>query len=141
MLINYANVKAASKVQTVLSIAKFIGMGIIIIGGLVRLTQGDSVGLNNFRNAFNSEDLAGLSFSQIGLAFYQGLWSYDGWNNLNYITEEVKNSQRTVPLAIVLVVPLVTIFYLFVNIGYFAGKSKQTVGECRIYNSQKQYFY
>jgi len=30
----------------------------------------------------------------IARAFYKGLWAYDGWNNLNYITEELKNPQR-----------------------------------------------
>jgi len=119
--LNCVSVKAASKVQSVLAIAKFLGMTIIIIGGIVRLIQKDGVGLYNFSNAFQQEDLVGLGFTQIGLAFYQGLWSYDGWNNLNYICEEVKNSKRTVPLAIIIAVPLVTIFYILVNIAYFAG--------------------
>ena len=26
------------------------------------------------------------------LAFYAGLWSYDGWNQLNSVTEELKVS-------------------------------------------------
>ena len=88
----------------------------------MRLIEGDNVGSYNFSNAFKPEDLATLGFTQVGLAFYQGLWSYDGWNNLNYVAEEVKNSKRTVPLAIIVAVPLVTIFYLLVNIAYFAGK-------------------
>ncbi|CAK8684250.1 unnamed protein product [Clavelina lepadiformis] len=118
--INYVSVKVATKVQSTLAIVKFIGMLIIIVGGMVRLGLGDKVGLYNLRNAFRPEDLAGLGFSQIGLAFYQGFWSYDGWNNLNYITEEVKNSEKTLPCAIMIAVPLVTIFYLLVNIAYFA---------------------
>ena len=114
--------KAASKLVNILAVAKFLGMGIIIIGGLVRLVQGDSTGLYNFSNAFQEEDLAGLGFTQIGLAFYQGLWAYDGWTNLTFITEEVKNSKRNVPLAIVIALPLVTVFYVLVNIGYLSGK-------------------
>ena len=120
--INYVNVKAASKVQSVLFVSKFIGMTIIFVGGMVRLGQGDKVGLNNLQNAFLAEDLAGLSFTQIGLSFYQGLWAYDGWSNLTYISEEVKNSKRTVPLAIIIAVPLVTVFYILVNVAYFSGK-------------------
>ena len=26
----------------------------------------------------------------VALAFYSGLWSFDGWNQLNYCTEELK---------------------------------------------------
>ena len=118
---NYFSVKVSSKVVSTLFVAKFIGMGIIIIGGIVRLIQGSSIGLHNFNNAFQPEDLAGLDFTKIGLAFYQGLFSYGGWATLTFVSEEVKNAKRNVPLAIVIAVPLVTIFYLLVNIAYFSG--------------------
>ena len=110
-----------------LAIAKFIGMGIIIIGGIVRLIQGDDVGIYNFNHAFEQEDLAGISFTQIGLALYQGLWAYDGWVNLTSITEEVKDSKRNVPLAIIISVPLVMVFYVLVNIAYLSGKILESI--------------
>jgi amino acid transporter len=28
---------------------------------------------------------------RIGMAFYQGLWYFDGWNSINYVMEELKN--------------------------------------------------
>lgn len=30
----------------------------------------------------------------VALAFYSGLWAYDGWSCLNSITEELKNPKR-----------------------------------------------
>ncbi len=30
----------------------------------------------------------------VALAFYSGLWAYDGWNSLNSVTEELKNPKR-----------------------------------------------
>ena len=121
VFLNYVSVKAASKVVNILFISKFVGMAIIIVGGIVRLIQGDSVGLYNFNNAFQQEDLAGLGFTDVGLAFYQGLFSYGGWSTLTFMSEEVKNAKRNVPLAIIIAVPLVTLFYLLVNIAYFSG--------------------
>lgn len=36
------------------------------------------------------------SIGNIATAFYTGLWAYDGWNNLNYVTEEIKNPSKSV---------------------------------------------
>ena len=84
--------------------------------------QRDSVGIFNFNHPFEQEDLTSLGFTPIGLAFYQGLWSYEGYSGLNYIAEEVKNPKRTVPLAITIGLSMVTVFYLLVNVAYLSGK-------------------
>lgn len=34
------------------------------------------------------------SMGVIATAFYTGLWAYDGWNNLNYVTEEIQNPSK-----------------------------------------------
>ncbi|TRY82389.1 hypothetical protein DNTS_002481 [Danionella cerebrum] len=71
----------------------------------------------NLRDPFAG---ATTSFGAIGLAFYNGLWAYDGWNQLNFITEELKNPYRNLPLAIIIGIPLVTVCYIFVNVAYFS---------------------
>merc|ERR1719334_1491796 len=63
------------------------------------------------------------SMGNLATAFYSGLWAYDGWNNLNYVTEEIINPRRNLPLSLVISIPLVTACYLLVNISYLVVMS------------------
>ncbi|XP_069037320.1 b(0,+)-type amino acid transporter 1 [Lepisosteus oculatus] len=117
VLVNCLSVKVASYVQNVFTAAKLIIIFIIVVAGIVLLAQG------NTQNISNSFDGAQTSFGTIGLAFYNGLWAYDGWNQLNFITEELKDPYRNLPLAIIIGIPLVTVCYVLVNIAYFTAMS------------------
>uniref|UniRef100_A0A4W6FAW3 Zmp:0000001267 n=1 Tax=Lates calcarifer TaxID=8187 RepID=A0A4W6FAW3_LATCA len=66
-------------------------------------------------NAFKGTQ---YSLDTLGMAFYQGLWSYDGWCNLNYVTEELKRPEVNLPRAVVIAISLVTGLYLLVNVSY-----------------------
>ncbi|XP_029464265.1 B(0,+)-type amino acid transporter 1 [Rhinatrema bivittatum] len=111
--VNSFSVKLGSYVQNFFTGAKMIIVIIIIVSGIVLLAQGKS---QNFTNSF---DGAKVTVGSVSLAFYNGLWAYDGWNQLNYITEELKNPYRNLPLAIIIGIPLVTICYILMNIAYF----------------------
>ncbi|XP_068115704.1 b(0,+)-type amino acid transporter 1-like [Hyperolius riggenbachi] len=112
-VVNSLSVKLASYVQNFFTVAKMIIVVVIIVSGIVLLAQGNT---QNFNNSFEGST---ITAGGIGLALYNGLWAYDGWNQLNYITEELKNPYRNLPLAIVLGIPLVMACYLLINISYF----------------------
>ncbi|XP_069595346.1 B(0,+)-type amino acid transporter 1 [Ranitomeya imitator] len=112
-VVNCLSVKLASYLQNFLTVAKLIIIIIIIVSGIVLLIQGNT---QNFTNSFEGSK---ITVGGIGLALYNGLWAYDGWNQLNYITEELKNPYRNLPLAIILGIPLVMACYLLVNISYY----------------------
>ncbi|MEE6476906.1 hypothetical protein FKM82_011268 [Ascaphus truei] len=95
VVINCLNVRLATSIMNIFTTAKLLVLLVIKVGGVVRLIEGNTQVL---QNAFEN---TATGFGPVGVAFYQGLWSYDGWNNLNYVTEELKNPEfipMTVPI-------------------------------------------
>ncbi|KAF7687918.1 b(0,+)-type amino acid transporter 1 isoform X2 [Silurus meridionalis] len=113
-VMNCLSVKLSSYVQNFFTAAKLLIILIIVVSGIVMLAKGNT---QNLQNAFEGGE---TSFGAIGLAFYNGLWAYDGWNQLNFITEELKDPYRNLPLAIIIGIPLVSVCYVLVNIAYFS---------------------
>lgn len=60
---------------------------------------------------------------KIALSFYGGLWAYNGWNYLNFITEELQDPVKNLPRAIAISCGLCTVVYVLTNIAFYAGKS------------------
>ncbi|MBZ3891281.1 b(0,+)-type amino acid transporter 1 [Sciurus carolinensis] len=113
MLVNIWSSRLATMLMNVCTVAKVFSLLIIVVGGAVVLVQGH--GRTEFLlSAFhNTTQQAG----RIGMAFYQGLWSFDGWNSINYMMEELKNPKNLV-WALMIAIPLVTSLYVLVNISY-----------------------
>ncbi|XP_038585610.1 b(0,+)-type amino acid transporter 1 isoform X3 [Micropterus salmoides] len=111
-IVNCLSVRLATSIQVVSMVVKLLALAVIILGGVVMLIQG-----HNEDSDYSFEGThAGVS--SIGIAFYQGLWSYDGWNTLNYLTEELKHPEVNLPRAVVIAISLVTGLYVLVNVSY-----------------------
>ncbi|KAM6968964.1 b(0,+)-type amino acid transporter 1 isoform 1-T1 [Tautogolabrus adspersus] len=115
--VNVLNVRVAIRIQVVFLVAKVLALTFIVIGGIVKTIQNNNVIVENLKveNAFKGTQ---YSLSTLGMAFYQGLWSYAGWYNLNYVTEELKRPEVNLPRAVVIAISLVTGLYLLVNVSY-----------------------
>jgi len=111
--INCQNVKWATRVQDAFSVTKVFALIVVIIAGLVYLGGGH---MHNWTEPFQDSS---TSPGRIVLAFYSGLFSFAGWNYLNFVTEELEEPNKNLPRAISISLPLVTIIYLLANFSYF----------------------
>lgn len=117
--LNSYNVKATTKMQNVIMFTKIAALVTIIIVGITYMSFGHT---ENFENAFeNSETDPG----KLAVAFYSGIFSYAGWNYLNFMTEELRDPYKNLPRAIYISLPLVTVIYVLANVAYLAVLTPQ----------------
>lgn len=111
---NCYDVKLTSNIQNTFMFGKVAALVIIIIAGIGYIFVSET---NNFKNAF---DGGTKDPGKIAVAVYAGIFSYSGWNYLNFMTEELKNPYVNLPRAIYISLPLVTLIYVLANVAYLA---------------------
>uniref|UniRef100_A0A8C7Q5G7 Uncharacterized protein n=1 Tax=Oncorhynchus mykiss TaxID=8022 RepID=A0A8C7Q5G7_ONCMY len=111
--INCWSVTLASRTQITLTFIKMFALVLIIVPGITALARGQT---ENFQNGFEIDT---LTLDKLPLAFYSGLYAYGGWFYLNFVTEEVINPNRNIPLAIIFSMVTVTVCYVLVNVAYY----------------------
>ncbi|KAL0101805.1 hypothetical protein PUN28_019148 [Cardiocondyla obscurior] len=112
-VINCYNVKWATRVQDIFTGTKIFALIIIMVAGFWWLCTGHTENFESPMAGTNTQP------GYIALAIYSGLFSYSGWNYLNFVTEELKDPYKNLPKAICISLPLVTVIYVFANIAYF----------------------
>ena len=70
--------------------------GLVCILGIIQIARGKA------STSFTEPLFEGSSTSptSYALAFYSGLWAYDGWDQANYVGGEMKNPQKNLPRVI-----------------------------------------
>lgn len=112
--VNCLSSRWAGKMQIIFMVMKLLAIWIIVIIGTSRITSGH---YENFQSPFKGTN---PNIGEIAHAFFSGLWAYDGWNQLNYVTEELQEPHKNLPRAVLIALLLVMICYTLVNVAYLS---------------------
>jgi len=112
---NYRGIKKGSVLSNVVTIAKITGILLLIVSGL--LYTGHPVPGSPEKLPGSTAGGAALLSGFFG-AMLSALWAYDGWANITFITGEVKNPRRNIPLAIIGGVGIAMTLYVLLNYTY-----------------------
>ena len=106
--LNYIGIRKAGDFQLIFTLLK-----IVIVLGIIGVGFSYSHGTwNNFAGTYVGAKGGIAGFMA---ALVAALWAYDGWNDLNMVAGEVRNPERSIPLALVAGVATVGIFYMLMN--------------------------
>ena len=111
--VNYAGVRFGGWVQNIFTFLKVGAIVALVVLGLG--LRGGSWA--NFQPIWGGINHQGL-LRAFGVAMVAALWSYDGWNNVGFVADEIKNPQRNLPIALAFGTLGVILIYLSANLVY-----------------------
>ncbi len=123
-IVNILGLKQGKLVQNIFTVGKLIPIGIILFAGLFMGTE--SVPLNLTNAATENLPLTEI-LGMIGFGIVATLWAYEGWTNLNVISEEIKNPKKNIPLAIIVSILFVTALYVLFNFSLYRVVPFETI--------------
>ena len=116
--VNIRGVREGAFVQNLFTVLKVAALVALIVAGLTRAGSGAAhffplieplPGSNAIKVGF----MAGLA-----VALSKALFAYDAWFTVTFVAEEVHDSHKTLPRALVLGCLLVTVLYVLTNAAY-----------------------
>ncbi len=108
-VVNYRGSRAGALVQKIFTLAKVIGLAIIIVSAL--LYRGHSA-------PAPPGTAAPFSLAAFGVALIACLVAYDSWVTVCFVAGEIKNPRRNILLAMTIGVGICIAIYLLANVAY-----------------------
>jgi APA family basic amino acid/polyamine antiporter len=106
--LNYLGVKKAGEFQLVFTLLKVaMIVGIVVIGF--------SYAGGNWSYFVGGYEGARGGIAGFMAALVAALWAYDGWNDLNQVAGEIRNPEKSIPIALIAGVAIVGALYVLVN--------------------------
>ena len=111
--INWVGVKPGAVTQNVLTVLKLAALAVLIVVGLSAVVPASPAG-GPPPVALGSAAVV----VRLGAALVPVLFTYGGWQQTNFLAEEIIEPERTLPRALVLGVAVVVGVYLLANLAY-----------------------
>ena len=106
--LNYLGIRKAGNFQLI-----FTWLKVVLILAIVFICFGSFAGhWSNFATHYLG---AHGGFGGFMIALIAALWAYDGWNDLTMVAGEVKNPQRSLPIALLAGLAIVGVLYMATN--------------------------
>ena len=112
--VNYVGVKAGSLVQNIFMVAKLAPIGLILVLGLFVGKQSPSLS-----PIPQGGVTAGGFIGMVAFATVASLWAYEGWTNLNIVSEEIRNPKKNLPLALIIAISGCALLYTLFNFAIY----------------------
>jgi APA family basic amino acid/polyamine antiporter len=113
--LNCRGIKKGGYLNNVVTGAKILGILLLIIAGLSYSGHPEMAEVTKTPVIHQGN---GALLSGLFGAMLSALWAYDGWANITFVTGEIKNPKRNVPLAIIGGVGIAMTLYLLLNYTY-----------------------
>lgn len=111
--INYLGVRSGAITQNIFTLLKLGALAVLIVAGLAAGLPEPGV------QGLSAEPKRGFaSLTAFGAALVPILFTYGGWQQTNFIAEEIIEPERNLPRALVLGVLVVVVVYLLANLAY-----------------------
>lgn len=112
--VNYVGVKPGAVTQNVFTVLKLAALAALITAGLASVP----VAPPPAAAGIGAPSGAGGIFVAVGAALVPILFAYGGWQQSNFIAEEIVDVERTLPRAILLGTAAVVAVYVLANLAY-----------------------
>ncbi|MGB9978567.1 amino acid permease [Methanobacterium sp.] len=107
--INYIGVREAGRVNDILTTLKLAPIILFTLAGIIFFILNPSQLITNFT------PIAPLGFTSLGSALVLIFWAYVGFELVTVPSDEIYDSKRTIPKAIILGMSIVALFYIITN--------------------------
>jgi len=114
--INYRGVEHGGLINNIVTSAKIIGILLLIILGLTFSPENITQPVITVEATAPLQGVALLS--AVLAAMLSAFWAYEGWSNLSFVTGEMKNPKRNIPIAIMSGVAIAMSLYVLANLAY-----------------------